>query len=247
MKPPAALYSALWLFCVIAPSADAGHRITYEAVSYSEENDSPQVMNRQKNSLLIDRGRFRTVGGDVEGFDLIADVDSSTICVLDATQNAYAVIPFPLRDETDTAESPSMFRIDVHDTGPTILGYATRQYRIYEDGNLVREIYTTDRLPMGFDFMHAMEGLERAFQDFAPSDDYSDLRALFRQVRGVPLKDIRFYPYGRDVLQALRIERQHFRAEEFLPPRDYVLKTLQALSEGGVVGDDTETQPSGSP
>ncbi len=242
---------ALWIGWALtgASAAMAGYRITYEAVSYSQETETAQVVNRQKNVLLIDKGRFRTVGGDVQGFDLIANIGDSTIYVIDAVQKAYAVIPFPDRADTDGVVDNGTFRIETVETGPTLNGYPTRQYKIYEDGNLIRELYTSERFMLGFDFMFAMEGLERAFQDFAPSEDFGDLRSLFRQVDGVPLKDIQYYPYGRDVLQTLKIERVAFRPEEFFPPAGCAKKTLRELSEGGVDGEDkdTENTPSTSP
>lgn len=218
-------------------SAQAGFRLAYEAVSYSsEEEDTPQVVSRQKNVMLIDDGKLRTVGQDASGFDLIANLKTGVIHVLDAVHQAYSEIPFVSDSDlppTDTGseETSEMLQILVEDTGPETLGYRTHKYRIYEDSILIREITTTEQLNMGFDFMQAMEGLEHAFQEFSPAENFGALSLLYRQVRGVPLIDIQYYPQGLDVLQATKVERIKFKPEQFLPPKNYAKKPLQSLSE----------------
>lgn len=231
-----------------AEDALAGYRISYEAVSYSDEVEPDQVISRQKNALLIDQGKMRTVGGDLAGFDLIADIAANRIYVLDATQQAYALIDFPaLEPDTpaDTAAAtadsaapvPSDLLVSVADTSDPILKYPTRMYSIFEDSTLIRELWTTEELNLGFDFMRAMDGLERAFQKFAPAEDYQEIASIFRKVRGVPLKDIQYYPAGRDTLQAVKVEKIKFAAGEFSPPSNYVQRNLKNLAEGG--GEET--------
>lgn len=225
-------------------TAHAGFRVTYEAVSYSEEGDTPEVVSRQQNALLIDQGKLRTVNGDMEGFDLIADLKTSSIYVLDAKSRTFALIDFPPVDESDTDAGSGVFQIDVQETAPPMLGYAVQHYRIYEDSTLWREIWTTKELNLGFDYMRAMEGLQRAFQELTPDDEFDQLTALFRRVRGVPLSDIQVYPFGRDVLQAKKVERVKFGAAEFRPPKNYEQKKLKDLSESAESGHPQE-QPAG--
>ena len=222
--------------------AQAGFKVSYEAVSYSsEEEDTPQVVSRQKNVMLIDQGKLRTAGADAAGFDLIADLKTATIYVLDATQQSYAQIPFPdTASDTKSDDTAGSLQIQVEDTGPQVLGYPTRKYRIYEDSILIREITATEQLNMGFDFMQAMEQLEHAFQEFSPAENFGELSALYRRVRGVPLVDIQYYPNGLDVLQATKVDRVKLKAEEFLPPKNYAKKELQNLSESGTGADQPE-------
>ncbi|OGH60656.1 MAG: hypothetical protein A3G34_11060 [Candidatus Lindowbacteria bacterium RIFCSPLOWO2_12_FULL_62_27] len=214
-----------------AGGAWGGYRVAYEAVSYSEEGDTPEVVSRQKNAMWIDKGKLRTVNGDVSGYDLIADLNARTIYVLDAKTQAYSMIEFPPAIPAETEPAEGIFLIEEDETAAPVLGFAARRYRIYEDSALIREITTTQEITPGFDFMRAMEGLERAFQAFAPSDDYEPLSMLFRKVHGLPLNDIQYYPYGRDVLEARKIERVKFSEEEFLPPKHYVKRDLRNLSE----------------
>lgn len=239
----------VWTFFVLAafhlPAADAGYRITYEFVSVSEEGETPEITLRQKNALLIDSGRMRTVNGDVEGYDLIADLAESRIFVLDAKHQTYAQIDFPPLDqlESDTHETP--FQIEVEETAPPVLGYAVRLYRIYEDSALWREIVSTNEIDLGFDYMRAMEGLQRAFQEFDPEEDFAQLTMLFRRVHGVPLSDVQYFPFGKDILQAKKIDRVKFKADEFLPPKNYTKRPLRNLSDSDTPGSPKDDVFSG--
>ncbi len=214
--------------------ADAAYRLTYEAISYSVEDETEQIVSRQKNVMLIDEGRLRTVGGDAEGFDLIADLKKNTIYVLDAAQQSYAEIPFPSDEEdselADGEDNRSVLTIQVDTAGEVILKHGTERYSILEDSTLIREIWTTQEIKLGFDFMQAMDGLERAFQQFAPAEDYPEFSTIFRQVRGVPLRDIQYYPFGRDVLKATRIDRVKPAESDFQPPEKFARRALRDLA-----------------
>lgn len=242
------LAAVIGLLIVQAGAAQAGYRISYEAVSYSTEDETERVVNRQNNVMLIDEGKLRTAGGDAGGFDLIADLRDARIFVLDAMRMMYAEIEFPPAIADTAADTAGgVLQIQVEDTGPVILKHATHHYGIYEDSTLIREIWTTEELNLGFDFMHAMDGLERAFQKFAPAEDYNEFSSIFRRVRGVPLKDVQYYPFGRDVLQATRIERVKFGPHEFLPPKDYGKRMLKDLAEGDIDDEDSGDLPPAGP
>lgn len=224
--------------------AHAGYRVTYEAVEYSETEDTPDVVSH-KNVMWIENGKLRTVNGDVEGFDLIADIKNSCIYVLDAKQQAFAQIDFVPVEDLDTVEETGVFQIEVEETAPPYLEYTVQRYKIYEDSSLIREITTTDELGLGFDFMRALDSLQRAFQDVTPEEEYRQLSHLFRQVRGVPLNDVQYYPMGKDILQAKKVERVKFTAEDFLPPKHYTKKTLRDLEQEGAVNDNPENSSPG--
>lgn len=242
MKWHVGMWMAVASVCAMAQIAEAGYRISYEAISYSSMDGPEQEDTRQKNVMLIDGGRFRTVGGDVAGFDLIADVTDTRLFILDSYHNSYAMVPFVLQpSETDPPSGSSELDIRLDESGPMMLKHPTRHYSIYEDSTLIREIWTTDDLEMGFDFMQAMDGMERAFQEISPSEDYEEFSTVFRQVRGVPLRDVQYYPYGRDVLEAVRIDRVKIRPEEFLPPSGYVEKALSEILETDAPGAPSES------
>ncbi|MBI4179834.1 DUF4412 domain-containing protein [bacterium] len=234
--------------------ARAGFRITYDAVSYSTVTETTvETTDRRQNVLMIDEGRLRTVGGDAEGFDYIADarggwpetaaaeiygegLDAAAdgrpvVYILDQTRPACAEIPFLIVDGTDTGFDTAGLWIESAGEDKSMMGYRTELYRIYEGDALIREIWTTMDFGLGFDYMRVLESFEREFNKMAPQEDFDETARIFRRVKGVPLVDIEYYPGGRDVLEARTIQKKKYKDDDFRPPENYTRVSLRELAE----------------